>query len=52
MKVCRVGVVIERTGNQDIKVGVRSLAGCFHKVGTGDGAELGADEDRGTFLRG
>ena len=45
-----VGVVVEGAGDQDIEVGVRGLAHRRHEIGTGDGAELRADEDAGAPL--
>ena len=45
-----VGVVVEGAGDQHVEASVGGLAGGFHEIGAGDGAEFGADEDAGAFL--
>jgi len=45
-----VGVVVEGAGDEHIETGVARLAGGGHQVGTGDGAEFGADEDGGAVF--
>ena len=45
-----MGVVVEGAGDQHVEASVRGLAGGFHKIGAGDGAEFRADEDAGAFL--
>ena len=47
----RVGVVIERAGDQHLEARIARLAGRGHQIGPGDGAELGADEDARAPLR-
>ena len=39
-----VGVVVEGAGDEHVESGVGGLAGGFHQVGAGDGAEFRADE--------
>ena len=50
VEIRRVGFVVEGAGDQDVKIGVCSLAGGLHEIGTGDGAELRADKDGGALL--
>ena len=45
-----VGVVVEGAGDQHVEVGVAGFAGGGNEIGAGDGAEFGADEDRGAFF--
>ncbi len=45
VEVCGVGFVVEGAGDEDVKVGVRCLAGSLHEIGPGDGAEFRADEE-------
>ena len=46
----RVGIVVERAGDQHIEAGVAGLARGRDQIGARDGAELRADEDGGAFL--
>ena len=41
VEVRGVGFVVESAGDEDVKVGVRCLAGGLHEIGPGDGAEFG-----------
>ena len=41
-----MGVVVEGAGDQHIEAGIARLARGGDEVGTRDGAELGADQDR------
>ena len=45
-----VGLVVEGAGDEDVESALGGLTGGLDEVGTGDGAELGADENRGTLL--
>ena len=45
-----MGFVGESTSYQEVKVGVRRLAGSLDEVGTGDSAKFGTNEDAGAFL--
>ena len=46
----RLSVVIEGAGNEHIEISVAGLAGSGHQVRTGNGAELGADENASSEL--
>ena len=46
-----VGLVVERAGDQHVKVGVPGLAGGEHQVLAADRAELRADENARALLR-
>ena len=46
-----VGVVVEGAGDQHVEAGVARLARGGDEIGARDGAELGADEDRGAASR-
>ena len=46
----RVGVVVECTGYESVEVAITGLASRSYEVWPRHGAELGADEDGGTFL--
>jgi hypothetical protein len=46
----RVGVVVEGAGDEDVESGVTGFAGGGDKIGAGDGAEFGADQDGGAFF--
>ena len=46
----RVGLEVERAGNQHVEADVRRLAGGSDQIRTRNGAELGTDEDRRAFL--
>ena len=50
VEISGVGFVGESTSYQEVKVGVRRLAGSFDEVGARDGAKFGTDEDGGAFL--
>ena len=43
----RMGLIIERAGDQHVKAAVGGLAHGFHKIRAGHGAEFRADEDGG-----
>ena len=45
-----VRLVAERAGDEHVEVGVGGFASGGYQVGTGDGAELGGDEDAGAAL--
>ena len=47
----RVGLVVERAGDQHIEAGVACLARCRHQIRAGNGAEFWADEDSSALLR-
>jgi hypothetical protein len=46
----RVGLIVERAGNQHVEAGVGSLARGGDEIGALDGAELRTDEDGGALL--
>ena len=50
VEISGVRFVGESTSYQEVKVGVRRLAGSLNEVGTGDGAKFGANEDTGAFF--
>ena len=50
VEISGVRFVGECTSYQEVKVGVRRLAGSLDEVGTGDRAKFGANEDAGAFL--
>ena len=50
VEIRRVSIVVESAGDERVKVGVTRLTSRRHKIRAGNGAELRANEDRGTFL--
>ena len=49
-ELCGVGLVVEGAGDQYVEVGIASLAGGGHQIGSGDGAKFRADEDGGALF--
>ena len=47
-----VGLVVEGAGDEDVESALGGLTGGLDEVGTGDGAELGADENRCAIFSG
>ena len=47
-----VGLVVEGAGDEDVESALGGLTGGLDEIGAGDGAELGADENRSTLLSG
>ena len=50
VEIRRVRFVVEGARDQHVKARVRGLPDSFHQIGTGHGAEFGADEDAGALL--
>ena len=50
VEIRRVGVVVERAGDENVEVRVAGLAGRGHEVWPRHGSELGPDEDGRALL--
>ncbi|MGH8559703.1 MAG: hypothetical protein ACRESZ_20075 [Methylococcales bacterium] len=48
----RMRVIVEGAGDQHVEPGVSGFARGGNQVGAGDGAEFGADENRGALFSG